>query len=356
MFDHLHYVPILRWKGGERGALKELRAADRQLITPILEYSRPGEVQSREDDDEGAYSLVEKLKADVLRSWGYSAAFFDALWLHATLPSVQRSAEVIRFFREIADSGGRLIPVTGFHRGTPFQTLTARLLEKKCSSSVCLRLVRQDIDRPKLAHEIDALLELLGVGPSSVDLVVDLQFIDSSGFTLSPMCSRLPRLTEWRTFAVVAGAFPKDLTGFGKGIHRFPRYDWRTWKGEVGLPLARKPAFGDYATLHPVLARYVPGMNTSASIRYTLDEEWLVMRGEGLRNEGGPGHKQYHGQAQLLTSRKEYSGRDFSYGDAYIYEVGKKKEQTGTPTTWIRAGVNHHLTLVARQIASLSSS
>src|SRR5712691_4787769 len=136
MFDHCHYVPILRWKSGERGALKEIRPADRHLITPILEYSRPGEVQSWEDDDEGAYSLVEKLKADVLTSWGYSTAFFDALWLHAGLPSTQRSAEVVRFFREIAEAGGRLIPVTGFHRDRGFQTLVARLLENKCSSSV----------------------------------------------------------------------------------------------------------------------------------------------------------------------------------------------------------------------------
>lgn len=37
MFDHSHYVPVLRWKRGERGALKRLDPVDRAAMTPLLE-------------------------------------------------------------------------------------------------------------------------------------------------------------------------------------------------------------------------------------------------------------------------------------------------------------------------------
>jgi hypothetical protein len=37
MFDHAHYVPVLRWKAGERGALKALRLVDKAAMTPLLE-------------------------------------------------------------------------------------------------------------------------------------------------------------------------------------------------------------------------------------------------------------------------------------------------------------------------------
>ena len=94
-------------------------------------------------------------------------------------------------------------------------------------------------------------------------------------------------------------------------------------------------------------------MNVSASIRYTTDDHWLVMRGEGLLNEDGDGHAQYPANAQLLMQRPEFRGSDFSFGDNYIYERPKNRDKPGTPRSWVTAGVNHHLTFVVRQIANL---
>jgi hypothetical protein len=37
MFDHAHYVPVLRWKRGERRALEALSVLDRGVLTPIIE-------------------------------------------------------------------------------------------------------------------------------------------------------------------------------------------------------------------------------------------------------------------------------------------------------------------------------
>ena len=39
MFDHSHYVPVLRWKRGEWSALRDVGEADRHLITPIIELA-----------------------------------------------------------------------------------------------------------------------------------------------------------------------------------------------------------------------------------------------------------------------------------------------------------------------------
>ena len=39
MFDHQYYVPIMRWKLGERIALRELLESDRQAIVPLIEIS-----------------------------------------------------------------------------------------------------------------------------------------------------------------------------------------------------------------------------------------------------------------------------------------------------------------------------
>ncbi len=37
MFDHSHYVSILRWKQGEQIALRELYPRDKASMTPLIE-------------------------------------------------------------------------------------------------------------------------------------------------------------------------------------------------------------------------------------------------------------------------------------------------------------------------------
>src|SRR5437660_3167636 len=37
MFTHRHYVPVLRWKGGEQKALLKMAPEIRRCITPLLE-------------------------------------------------------------------------------------------------------------------------------------------------------------------------------------------------------------------------------------------------------------------------------------------------------------------------------
>jgi hypothetical protein len=38
MFDHAHYVPMLRWKPAEQTALQNLRYEDKVKMTPLIEF------------------------------------------------------------------------------------------------------------------------------------------------------------------------------------------------------------------------------------------------------------------------------------------------------------------------------
>jgi hypothetical protein len=39
MYDHKHYVPVLRWKRAERIALKSMFEEDRVRLTPLIELT-----------------------------------------------------------------------------------------------------------------------------------------------------------------------------------------------------------------------------------------------------------------------------------------------------------------------------
>jgi hypothetical protein len=164
-------------------------------------------------------------------------------------------------------------------------------------------------------------------------------------------------LRRWRSFTVLAGSFPPDLMAFERpGQYEIPRLEWLKWMTEVQQlsTSSRRPTFGDYAIQHPIYVEPVKGANPTASIRYTCDTYFVVMRGQALRKkEGGTRHEQYRANAELLCARKEFAGAHFSAGDEYIWNIGSHKEPgPGTPETWLRAGFSHHLAFTARQIGS----
>jgi hypothetical protein len=168
----------------------------------------------------------------------------------------------------------------------------------------------------------------------------------------------IERLGAYCTYTVVSGAFLQDLSEFEKNRqYTHDRADWLSWHNQVSAPnsrLVRKPTFGDYTILYPYLVPLPRFLNVSASIRYTSDEYWVIMRGEGLNNEDGPGRSQYPAQALLLRERDEFCGDEFSAGDRYLRELGQAIGQSkGSPESLIRAGVNHHITFVVKQISEL---
>jgi len=77
------------------------------------------------------------------------------------------------------------------------------------------------------------------------------------------------------------------------------------------------------------------------------------MRGEDVFKRDGPGFEQWPAQAILLCDLPEYCEETFSEGDKYIRQMSLQRKQTGNVVTWLRAGINHHMTFVVRQLASL---
>ncbi len=119
---------------------------------------------------------------------------------------------------------------------------------------------------------------------------------------------------------------------------------------ETSGRFARIPSFGDYGISHPDWVDVDPRIQQmSAGLRYTTDEQWLVFKGRGVKRYG---YEQSHDICQRLISMPEYSGEDFSWGDDWIMKCANREVQSGNATTWRKAGTNHHLAFVTRQLAS----
>lgn len=361
MYAANHYVPILRWKRGERFALAKLAANIRSAITPLVEltpkmFEAPVKGRSLGLKPEPSEVLFQASKG-LLKDWGNAPVFVDFWHIDGQIPPSIANKRPLEY---MADEARRmrlaLIPVTSLGRSAEHQE-AVRHVTAIDERGVCIRVTPEDVLQQDFRQQLQNLLKKLTAKRDQVHLILDYQVFDGDKPLPQDLLNRIPHIEEWRTLTLASGAFPKDLQEYTPGIQRIDRNDWLTWLRVLDQRRsARKPSFADYTIQY---GRYVepPGnCNPSASIRYTLAEQWLVMRGEGIMNKKGPGREQWPANATLLCEREEFYGSTFSSGDRYIYRVSNGDENHGSPETWIRAGINHHMTLVARQIGALGGS
>jgi hypothetical protein len=368
MFGPRHYVPILRWKQAERYALRYLHEEDRKRITPLIELT-PTIFKSRRKDGQERKRLdpaqiLEREAKKLLEAWVNCPFFLDLCYVAIEVPRTRGNIHALEYLAEIGRNYKlALVPVTGLSRTEDYQSSVGRVL-KEDGRGICLRITPSEVLQNGFANTIRAFLKSFGLDVKSVHLLLDYETTDPAGPDPQSLLAEIPDLNKWQTLSLARGAFPPDLQGLQPGNSRIPREDWLAWKRTVthhGKNRQRKPAFSDYTIQYGLYKEPVEGCNPSASIRYTLEDEWLIMRGEALRGrptsnraERRPGPEQWNAHAQLLCDdEKLFYGESFSWGDAFIRERSINTENHGSPEIWLRAGINHHMTVVSRQIANL---
>lgn len=351
MFDHTHYVPILRWKRAERWALKDLPHSICDAMTPLFEPTSWAfaDTQKRKTLE----SKISNIAEDILQLWGQDPFFMDFWHVPANARSYRGRDSLLLMANEARRQQLHLIPVTGLGRDPATRSAVKEVISTD-GNGVCLRLFRKDLGDAALQAQIADLLSELRIQPSQVDMIVDLQCVEQSTRDYSSLTCQVPFLDQWRTFTIAGGALPKDLSDFdpGKGLH--PRWEWRKWCECVqAREIPRLPSFADYTIQHPLFEEPPKGAAPSASIRYTTDENWVIIRGLSVRRDDAAGYQQWPANAEILCMQPEFLGAAFSQGDRYIEETSKQTARPGNAESWLRAGFNHHMTFVVRQLATL---
>ncbi|TFZ02988.1 hypothetical protein EZ313_17345 [Ramlibacter henchirensis] len=341
------YMPILKWKQGERIALKNLTPVQWEHIVPLLELlpiiATPDSVGLRAELpaylEKASKQLVEALHEDV-------PLVIDVSHVAPAYP------HQARLLRVVCDSlrkstKRQIIPVI------TQATLSGSPADVQALATFAEFVVR--IAAPFNHAEAVTNIVKLCVGAAlpkkSLHLVVDQRSIVSQA--PAPKWTAIqPYLTSalasgCASTTLAGGSFPMNLIGIKQGIHDLPRVEWQIWK------LLRKHSeydvvrFADYTVSNPELGPDVDPLqvNPSVAIRYAADSFWRLYKAGGFK-KGAP--NQYKSLSKLLISDPIYSGSTFSYGDKqYEQAATNPKVGNGNPSSWRRDATSHHLVLTA---------
>ena len=362
MFDHKQYVPCLRWKQGEYQAVLELPDTAKKALTPLIEIPEVGWDFEENKDNKTIDDHLAPFAKRVYDKWGKSHCFID-MNLISSYKCMETGKHPIAFiFDKLQEMKCFAIPVTSIDRDETDQKEIKKVLTSNKSAGICFRIKIEQAAKSTFKHSLDSLLAKLKVNASESHFILDLvtpNFVPLDGFAqvIQVITSRLPYLNDWRTFSIIGTSFCETMGGFKEGIAILPRYEWQLYKKLIVQFLKsglRLPSFGDYAISHPnVLKMDMRKVKPSATIRYTIDDGWCIVKGKNVKDYG---LTQFHKLSQNLVNSQYYSDPNFSYGDKYIKDCGDKEVSNGNLTTWRKVGTNHHIEKTTCDIANFYAS
>lgn len=356
----MSFRPILRFKRGEQTALTNLSAAHKAATKPLLNIASHAFNPPPGGNTDGTFDQRIAQDADRLNSaWAGHTAAVD---LGDIDPDARCSGgvhPVRHFFDRLATAEERATASPVLRLGSDDDYLAA-------VASVCVehgvspvfRMTPDDLAEPDVADAVSDMLDECGAEAAACDFVVDLGYIATTGrsvITARGALAAVPFAADWAAVALVAGSFPENLTGFAIGTHLVERHEWAVWLANRAVA-GREVSYGDYATIHPVPVEEgldPRTINPTASIRYTFEDTWILLRGQGTRTRGGRGFAQFLGHADTIVAMPQYRGEPFSFGDARIMRIHLRQEGQGNLETWITIGVNHHIAEIVGQLANL---
>jgi hypothetical protein len=342
------YVPILLVKRGERQALAHLAERTWLGLTPWLRVVPP-ELRSGGDD-----APPQAEMARLSRIIGDRAIYLDT----AGTPRRSRRSPILgsdyvhQHLEAAAAAGLAVAPVYPFGRND----LAAVVAQFSEDFGAAVRLSPDDaltLDPQQLDTMIQHQVEVLGVDPGRLDLLIDLGYVPE-GFDDPTSAIWLAKhaiaSVPWRSVILAGTSVPDSLA------QDIPEDSLNAiQRREAGLFAAVQTAtrvklrFGDYAVQNPVPPARGAAPTMRASIRYTSGPYMFVSRGGRpvgeLRRDQLPKH--YRELATRLREHPGFAGAGCCWGDQFIEDLADGRIEVRSQGNMRAVATCHHLSVIA---------
>lgn len=350
------YVPCLHWRAAEYQALMRLSDVAKERVKPLIVVPKPEYDFEKKRMKKSVPEQVEPFAKQFKLKWGDRPAWIDT---HPEIAAVMLPDGKLPLgcvFDALAALGSAAVPVLRLSAPDEIKSAVAAMISRD-SRGLGLRLRLEDMMRPGCDGLIAALLRSIDGHPEITDLIIDLgtpsyepydDFCDA--FILAQ--ENIGSVAAYRSFVIIGTAFPSSVK-LEKPGGELARHDWGFYKALRGkLPAgARLPVFGDYTIVPPNFSADFDfrKVNPPGKLVYTANGVWIVRKGGGFRTD----REQMHGHCDFIVKSPAYRGKDFSDADAYIDDCAKRLVKPTSPTRWKEIGINHHITHVLGELASL---
>lgn len=353
------YVPILKSKDGEFTALSKLRRKEKALIVPLFEIT-PMEWDHAER--KVPRTLDDHLNAfckKVVKKWGNENCFVDTGLLNWQGQDNTPSIDLI--FDKLASNNIVPKPVIHLFPSERFIVAFNETVNKHAIEEIAIRVTPGNVVSPDFESDVNNILDRIQFDPEQCHLVFDLKEsdftkVDEFAESILAIFESFPYFERWKSFSIVGTSFPTSRN-IKEGLSEWSRNEWKLYNRVVERlsieSYDREINYGDYSIVSPEYFEFNPRtMSSSATIKYTHNEKWIVAKGKALKDSAA--YKQYRKLAKQIRDSEFYLGEDYSEGDLHLAKCVREETSPGSPNVWIWVGNNHHFTKVIRDLTSIT--
>ena len=339
------YVPVLRWKRGERVGVEKLSPGARRDVVPL--FVRGGEkyVGKKATKARAAIEPADVFAADIQTIWGTAPFFLDA---SAIALGAAGHHPLIEMGASARSQGLHLVPATHLDAPAPYRHAVDSLVSQD-RHGVALRVDLQELTSaaiwaPNWPHPI-----------GDTDLVIDLadsvRVAANLGAALDPAFGGLYRAGQWRSVTMIGSAMPENFMGLVAGAHLLAREELHLWHRLSGIGLQYRLDYGDYATVAVVPPPTGIRWGFPINVRYTLRDQFLICR--GIRTTGpaaADADVQLRGHARTIVANPQRGPIEHCWADQSVDNISNGKASPGGLERWVQIGVNRHIEITRNTI------
>lgn len=352
----IRYVPTLKSKAGELIALKKLSEASNNFIMPFLIITKPEydweNKKNKKTYEKHLKDISEKIANFYLCK---NPCFIDFDFTTDELCSESHYAEY--FFKQLDKFELEYIPVTGLDRliDEQYQNCIKVVVSEK-KLDIAIRLYKDDLEL--LDSNIKTLANLISffeLKLNKIHLIFDLGYISEEGLSEAKKLIlnaklKIKELENFKSVTVLSTGMHETMGEFkSEAVSTLFRTDYALWKQVKGT-FKNKINFGDYGVTNHNATEVDPRIMTRSSrIKYTDENNWIVFKGHSQKKTLPS--LQNPELAKKVISHTCYRGKEYSFGDDYIYRCSQK-ELSGNSTNWVTADTNQHIEFVVKQLST----
>jgi len=348
------YSPFLKLKQGEITALKKLDPIDRKTIIPLLELPRDDKKYTEENLISKIDGIVRKMENGIESDFTF---YIDNYEVPDDI-KIHRNDNYLYMLESF--KGFNIIPIIGFDRIDSHNSI-AISYANKITKKIALRITYDYFDS-FLAYikDLESMFSALNTDVSCF-VLLDCKYIDNNilnNFENSTIkiVKNILDITRFSKIVISGSTIPEPLS-IGKKVKTgtnvsIPRNEIILYKKVTAEYPKTNFVFGDYTVISPGYAeltidpKFLQNIMTPKIIYSQLDSHYFS-RGKALKPYGS---SQYFDQAKDIMKKPFYRGKDYSWGDYFLYERTKKKTINITPSSIIGPEVNAHVKFMITEI------
>jgi len=329
------YAPILKWKQGEREALKNLKSSNEGILIPVIQIIDEvvpskffeelkkcfnGSVylctyHAGDDSRQQLKGLIEYANKNSINAWPYLLS--------------DEPDEILSELISISSRVGISTPIPGNFDGLSVNQVLDIFSKHTQNCKIDLFLDADEVLDRRIANMVFS--EIMQVFNNNL-------------------------AQQFNSIIICVTSLPKRITLESGANDEFMRWDYRIFE-EVMKRISRtalgsKLAYSDYGVTaftdseidfkllqHGVLPK----------VKYTIADKYLVFKGKKDR-VSNTYSRSYNDIAREIVNSQYFYGKDFSFGDSMI-EQKATSPKPGNAANWVTYCTSHHIAVVMEQLS-----